>query len=181
MSNIVIHSDKDLVLLRWDEKILKKQGSKLLELLPKNWIYHEFDTFQKFLPNCSSSSIYSPIFENTLDLSETIDVVTKAISGFIACLNKSGNTISRISCYIEQSNDKDALPHPLNNNKESIAKYSSNQDYKNCKWIFDDTNTVCSVSDQTVYGNQFKREYNNKVKINKKYYIIKIESSWGSL
>lgn len=171
----IAHSQTDLILNRWDKNvILEHQGPLLVKHL-SGWIYHQNS-------RSKSCQIFSPILTDKNDLDKEIKKVYDGITKFITDLNKDGKTVSRIECWLDQSNDQDALPHPSNNMAVASAKAQKNQDYKYCNYIFVDHYKTENFAKDTVYGNKFERELNScKIKISKKYFVLHIKSSWLSI
>lgn len=181
----ITHSQPDLILSRWDKNnILEHQGQTLVSYLP-NWTYYQPIPTKSYIvkgnyPLGLYCKLYSPIFDQTTDYNKEIQMVYDGVDKFIKDLNKNGKTVSRIECWVEQSDDITALPHPLNDNATMVSNYQTNQDYKNSSWIFNDVFKTKDARKQTVYANSFERE-TNVFKPTKKYYTLRIESSWLSI
>jgi len=184
MTKTITHSPIDIIVSRWDDKnILESQANNLLNYLPGWEIFEPFPNGGS-APIGSYTKLFSPIFQKEEDnLTSHLQVVYSGISQFISDLNKTGKGISNIECWLEQSDEKEAVPHPSNSisgNEPSNSKYIQNGDYKNCKWVFNDTFKTEDEINQTVFLNKTLRQINN-VKVTKKYYVLKINSSWLSI
>jgi len=175
---MIVEYSNDIIVKRFDnDKILSSQGEVLIKHLP-NWSVYEPHPNGGKAPAGTYTKLYSPIFESSKPLREALQEAHDGISEFIKELNASGKGISRIECQVEQSDDFDAVPHPSND--PDMKKYFDNGDYKNSKWAFNQIFLTENHAKQTVYLNKYTREDNN-VKIIKKYYILRIESSWSSI
>jgi hypothetical protein len=182
----IIVSPQDLILDRWDKKgIADHQGTLLATYLP-NWTYYRPVPGQSSLrcgifPVGSYCEIYSPIFTDKADLEKEVQKVHEGFAKFIIDLNKQGKTVSRIDCWLEQSNDYAAVPHPLNDNKASHDLYIKNKDYKHGTFPFGYIFQTENFHKDTVFGNKFILETNKKCKVTKKYFTLKIDSPWLSI
>lgn len=180
----ITHTTTDIVLDRFDTiNILDNQASSLINFLPNNFVIFEPFPTGGQAPAGSYTKIYSPVFTSDDDVTDKVKTILDGIHEFINDLNSNGKTIGCIECYLEQSDDLDAVPHPINNvtgNLPTNPKYIQNGDCKNCNWIFSD---MFMTYDRTkVYGNKFNREINNLSGIiKKKYYTLRIESPWLSI
>ena len=71
------------------------------------------------------------------------------------------------------------------NDLDINEKYIDNEDYKNGNWVFEYIMTGARMTNQygtaSAYGNRFDVETNDKCQITKKYFILKIKSSWNSI
>jgi hypothetical protein len=186
MSVTITHSQPDLILKRFDKNtILEHQGQTLANYIP-GWSFYQPIPNQSFIvrggyPIGSYCKIFSPVFDNaTTDYNTEIQKVYDGVEKFIQDLNKQGKTVSRIECWLDQSDDVLAIPHPANDNGDMVNRYQNNQDYKNAGWIFNDIFKTENTVKETVYGNKFVRQV-NKFKPTKKYYTLRIESSWLSI
>jgi hypothetical protein len=181
----ITHSPIDLILKRFDKSVIAEYQGKVLVNYISDWLYYQP------VPNQSSivrgeftlgsyCKLYSPILSNTNDLDTELKKVYDGIEKFIQYLNSEGKTVSRLECWIDQSDDMMALLHPSNDTPDMFNRYQTNQDYKNGSWLFNDIFKTHNSVKQTVYGNKFDREINN-FKPTKKYFVLRIESSWLSI
>ena len=180
----VVYSDVDLILQSKDSNVLEGQGYELVKYLPDWVVYEPFPNGGK-APTGSYTTLYSPIFEKGKnDIQTELEKVFNGLAEFMKNLNSNGQTVSRIGCWLEQSNDYDAVPHPVNNIKGhngTNQKYIDNQDFKFCNWVFDDI-TKQDLFGEIVYGNRVNREINGlKTIVKKKYWGLHINSSWCSI
>lgn len=184
MEQTLIYSPVDIIVHRTDNSILKSQANVLVNYLPGWEVFEPFPNGGR-VPVGSYTKIYSPIFQiDNDDLATELQKAYDGISKFITNLNSNGNGISRIECVLEQSDDKDAVPHPSNSisgNEPCNSKYTANKDFRWHDWIFDETFKTENARRNTVYLNQTVRETNDEVKTTKKYYVLKISSSNESI
>ena len=184
MTQTLIYSPVDIIVNRSDNSILESQANVLVNYLPGWEVFEPFPNGGK-APAGSYTKIYSPIFQiDNDDLASELQKTYDGISKFITNLNNNGNGVSRIECVLEQSDDKDAVPHPSNSisgNEPRNSKYTENKDFKWSNWLFTDIFKTENWRRNTVYLNQTVRETNDKAKVTKKYYVLKISSSYKSI
>lgn len=185
MKSKVIIQPNDIILDRFDTNhFVKHQGSELIKYL-NNW--EHFIPVGPFPTGCYAQLI-SPIFSSKEQFDLEVIATQLAINKFIEDLNTNGKSVSRIECWLEQSDDIDAIQHPINGGTAQECrnqKYIDNQDYKNGNWVFEYIMSSAKMTNQygtsSAYGNRFDVDINNKCKIVKKYFILKIKSSWNSI
>jgi len=181
----VTQSPNNIILSRWDNvNIIEDQAINLVNYLP-GWILFEPFPNGGSAPVGSYTKLFSPIYTSSDNLQAEVQKVYDGIQKFISDLNQNGKTISRIDCWIEQSDDIDAVPHPNNNisgNLPTNSKYLSNQDYKFSNWVFCDIFKTENPATQTIFANKFLREENKLDNIvKKKFYTLRIDSCWLSI
>lgn len=192
MKSKIIIQPNDLILSREDDThFIHLQGENLSKYLKHSSIEeYSWDYFVPVggFPPGSYAEIVSPIFSGK----EQFDIETVntklAINKFIEDLNKSGQSVARIECWLEQSDDIDALPHPMNGATGQGCypkKYHDNQDFKNGNWAFEYIMSSAKMTNKygtsSAYGNRFDVTTNDKCEITKKYFILKLKSSWRSI
>lgn len=182
---MIQYSNTDIIIRRGDDtNILTGQGKLLINYLP-NWNLWQHTKI--------SNILYSPVLTSS-ELESEIEKIQDAISKLITKLNSDGKTITRIECGILECDDIDTLNNAFPQNTildtttdEPIQTFNVSKDFDyNIKssWVFSD---ICADNENNValiYGNKFYRNLNKKFKIrkrSKKNYILKIESSWGSI
>ena len=179
----VIHNEKDLILNRWDNnQIVQNQGPNLLKLLP-NWSIEG---------KTNNNMLYSPLLTKGIDgIESELQKVYDAIQQLITNLNSEGKTISRIECWLHQSDDIRAINHPLNTHKVRVSKDTThkeqlqlahlNNDYKFSSWVF--TDHFKDKEGDNIFGNRFVRQIKKNLKsaVKKKNYTLVISSAWSSI
>jgi hypothetical protein len=177
----IIYSFPDLVIKLNSTNILSGQASNFINKLPGWEVYEPYPNGGK-APTGTYTQVWSPIFDrDTNDLELEVQKIYDSLKSFITDLNSQGKTISRVDCWIDQSDDISSVPHPSNeliDHSGMTKEYRKTGDYKLHNWIFCDFVKINSFGE--CYGNIFFRETNN-VKLIKKYYTIHIDSSWGSI
>jgi len=158
--------------------VLDKQGYNIVKLLPGWEVYEPFPNGGR-APAGTYTQLWSPIFtskDNPLELE--IQNIYDVLKTFITDLNSKGKTISRIDCSIKQSDDKNTIPHP-NNGLIDNSGLTKGFSPKLSNWIFCDIIKINSFGE--CYMSIFTREFNSKIKLEKTYYTIEIDSSWNSI
>lgn len=185
MKSKIIVQPNDLILCAEDDThFIHLQGEKISKYL-KYWDY--FVPVGPFTAG-SYSEVISPIFSGKEQFDSEVINTQLSINKFIEDLNKNNQSVSRIECWIEQSDDIDALPHPMNGATGQECrpqKYTDNEDYKNLNWVFEYIMSSAKMTNKygtnSAYGNRFNVETNDKCEVTKKYFIFKLKSSWGSI
>ena len=185
MKSKIIVQPNDIILDRFDTNhFIQHQGGELVKYL-KDW--EHFIPVGGF-PHGSYTILISPIFSSKEQFDKEIIETQLGINKLIEQLNLNNQSVSRIECCLEQSDDMDALQHPINGGKGQECrneKYIDNEDYKNGNWVFEYIMTSARMTNQygtaSAYGNRFDVETNDKCQITKKYFILKIKSSWNSI
>ena len=169
----VIHNINDLILSRWDNtNVVKNQGPNLLKLLP-NW---------SIQGKTNNNMLFSPPLTKGIDNIESeLQKVYDSIQQLITNLNSQGKTISRIECWLHQSDDVEAIYHPLNTHKEQLQLSQLNNDYKFSSWVF--TDHFKDEKGDNIWGNKFMRQIKKNLKsiVKKKNYVLVISSAWSSI
>jgi hypothetical protein len=169
----VIHNANDLILTRWDNtNVVKDQGPNLLKLLP-NW---------SILRKTNNNMLYSLLLTRGIDnIDHELKKVHDAIQILITDLNLQGKTISRIECWLHQSDDREAIYHPLNTNPDQVKLAQLNGDSKFSSWVFTDHHK--DERGDNIWGNKFNRQIkkNHKTIVKKKYWVLSISSAWSSI
>ena len=185
MKNKIIIQPLDIILDRNDRThFIERQGSEIVKFLG---YWNHFIPVGGFPSGCYSE-IISPILSGEEQFELEVEKTKRSINKFIEELNKTGKSVSRIECWLEQSDDKDALPHPINGATGQGCypkKYLDNNDFKNGNYAFEYIMSSAKMTNkygsESVYGNRFDVETNEKCLITKKYFLLKLKSSWNSI
>lgn len=170
----------DFVLTDMVNDPLVHQSEKLLEYLPGWKLYDPFS-------NNTYNKLFSPIYEVGVDDIDTILIeLDKSIGEFMLSLTRNNQTISRIDCTLDCSDDKELVVHIDNGIKDNIRFIDDvkNKQKRYGDWIFSQSSKFVSKfvpnSGDDFYGNKFVREVND-FKIAKKYFCISLDSPYNSI
>lgn len=170
----------DFVLTDMVNDPLEFQSENLLQYLPGWKLYKPFG-------NKTYQRLFSPIYEVGVDDIDAILVeLDKSIENFMLSLNSNNQTISRIDCTLECSDEKESVVH-IDNGLQGNVRFideTKNRQKRYGDWIFSQMTKFVSKfvpnSGDDFYGNQFVRETND-FKVSKKYYCIVLDSPYRSL
>lgn len=179
----IINSNIDIISSRYNENdLLESQADEIVKYLPGWEVWEPFTNGIK-APAGSYTKVFSPIYTNdTDDFNSIVKTTTNNISNYISDINKNGKGVYRIECWLEQSDYINDVIHPSNNiegNEPHTKNSWKNGDHKCCNWVFD--LLVKEKDNVDVYLNRTILEINEKCKVYKKYYTLRLCSSSNSI